>query len=101
MSMSRAVLLVSVVYSVAKIPLWAFCYVSREIVWDMASPILISTWLLPVVVLVGTMVWQWQSRDFRWLSLIVFIVWMAGLAFAETILWAYLRFGPTGQISPI
>ena len=106
MSMSKAVLLVSVLYLIAKSAVAALCYSFRESLWSVNPSNLelvgiASAWVLPVVVLAGTLVWQWKVSSFHWPSLIAFIVWMAALAFAETILWAYLIFGPTGEISPI
>ena len=106
MSMSKAILLVSVLYLIAKSAVAALCYYYREPLWNMKpstwEPFFIAgSWVLPVVVVAGTLVWQWKSPSFRWLSVIGFVVWMAGIAFSEIILWAYLRFGPTGEISPI
>ena len=106
MSMSRVILLISVLYLAAKITLSLFCYFSRESLLNVHPSTLIpigmvSAWFLPLIVVIGTVIWQWNAPGFRWLSVIVFVVWMAGLAFAETILWAYFLFGPTGEISPI
>ena len=98
MSMSKAILLISACYLAVKIPMCAFCYFSRLSFWSQPSaPALMyvcmaSAWVLPVVVVAGTLVWQWKAPSFRWPSVVAFVVLMAGLAFSETVLWWYLTF---------
>jgi hypothetical protein len=98
MGMSKKLLVVSILYPAAKAPLDVYFYFFTYLLWKMGGSLagLLAigyVWVLPLVVIVGAMAWTWKDRDFRWLSVIVFVTWVAGIALAETFLWAFFLFG--------